>query len=170
MKLALLAGALALSLGAVPASALSIKLVDTGGVAGTRAKSGFDIAAKNWESVLTNQANVTFNVGVKSFGPNILGSTGSTLFTDVPISAFYFLNGATGTGALDAPAQAQANLRTLSTTGSLGVKLPAYFDPAALDGVGASGSRLAPDGKPIAMSSANVKALAGASKMSSMAR
>lgn len=163
MKSALLAATIAASLAAAPATALTIKLIDTGGVAGSPASSGFRIAARYWESVLTNDATVTFNVGFRSLGEGILGSTGSTLFTDVPISTFYALNGASGNSALDA--QAQSNLRTLSATGSVTVKVPEYFDPATQDGVGVSGFRIAPDGTPIAstiaISSANVKALVG---------
>ena len=154
---ALLAGA------SLPAQALTINLIDTGGVTGSPAAQGFAIAAKYWESVLTNDAVLNVNVGFAPLGPNILGSTGSTLFTYVDVSTYQFLLGATASSALDTIAV--SNLQTLSPTGSLTVTVPEYFNPAFQSGVATSGSRIAPDGKEIsntiALSSANVKALVG---------
>ncbi len=146
-----------------PAQALKINLIDTGGVKGSPAQQGFAIAAKYWESVLTNDAVLNINVGFRPLGPGILGSTGSTLFTYVPVSTYYGLLGATGNSALDA--QAYANLSPLSATDSLTVKVPDYFNTATFEGVAESGSRIAPDdtaiSATIALSSANVKALVG---------
>lgn len=146
-----------------PASALTINLIDTGGVVGSPAELGFRMAADYWESVLTNNAVVNFNVGFAPLGPNILGGTSSTLFTYVPVDTYTGLLAATGNSALDA--QAVANLPTTSANGSVTVVVPDYFDPAFLEGVAATGSRIAPDGKEIsntlALSSANVKALVG---------
>jgi hypothetical protein len=148
---------------ATPAAALKINLIDTGGVTGSPAAKGFAIAAKYWESILTNDATVNFDVGFQPLGPNILGQTGSNLFTYVPVSAYYSLLNATQTSALDATAV--ANLSPLSGTGSLNVTVPQYFNTATMTGVGASGSRIAPDNtaisSTIALSTANVKALVG---------
>lgn len=140
-----------------------INLIDIGGVAGSPAEQGFRVAAKYWESVLTNDVVLNFNVGFAPLGPGVLGGTNSTLASYVPISAYYARLAATGTSALDA--QAVANLSPLSNTGSVQVVVPDYYIPATGDGVAASGIRIAPDdtalSKTIALSSANVKALQG---------
>ena len=141
----------------------TINLIDIGGVTGTQAEQGFKIAAKYWESVLTNNAVLNFRVGYSALGPGILGSTGSNLATYVPVSAYYSLLGATGNSSLDATAF--ANRPPLSGTDSLTVTVPNYFNPAATEGVAGSGSRIAPDGtaisSTIALSTANLKALTG---------
>ena len=149
---------------ALPASAgPTINLIDIGGVAGSPAEEGFRIAAKYWESVLTNNAVINFQVGYAPLPPHVLGSTGSNLAQYVPVSAYYSALAATGTSALDA--QAVANLSPLSSTGRLAVKIPDYLDPATLSGVAPSGTRIAPDNtnisSTIALSTANVKALVG---------
>lgn len=141
----------------------TIHLNDIGGVAGSPAEQGFRIAAKYWESVLTNNVVLNFDVGFAPLGPGVLGGTSSALATYVPISAYYGALAATGTSALDA--QAVANLSALSNTGSVKVVVPDYFTPATQEGVAASGTRIAPDNTAIsatiALSSANLKALQG---------
>ncbi|GGE01172.1 hypothetical protein GCM10011529_04360 [Polymorphobacter glacialis] len=148
---------------AAPASALTIKLIDQGGVNGTAAQRGFGIAARYWESVITSDAAVRFDVSFESLGAGILGSTGSTLFTYVPISTYKSLLSGSANSALDA--KALANFAPLSPTGGVTVTVPDYFEPKAQDGVSATGSRIAPDdtaiANTIALSSANVKALVG---------
>lgn len=148
-------------LSASPAAALTITLNDIGGVTGSQAELGFKVAAKYWESVFTNDANVKLDVGYSNLGAGILGSTGSTLFTTT-IDGYYGLLGATQTSALDAIAV--ANLSPLSGTGSLDVLVPGYLTPGAGIDVNAP-ARIAPDGEAItqtlALSSANVKALLG---------
>ncbi len=146
----------------VPASAGPvINLIDIGGVTGSPAEQGFKIAAKYWESVLTNNATLNFNVGFSNLGPGILGSTGSALYTYLPIADYYALLGATGTSALDT--QALANLSPLSGTDSVTVRVPEYFDPGNLSGVAEAGTRIAPDNnyisQTIALSLANLKSL-----------
>ena len=140
-----------------------INLIDIGGVTGSPAQLGFQIAANYWESVLSNNVVLNFNVGFAPLGPGILGGTSSTLAEYVPISTYYSVLAATGTSALDA--KALAHLSPLSATGSVAVKVPAYVDPASATGIAASGTRTAPDGtaisSTIALSSANVKALVG---------
>lgn len=164
-KLTKLAVSAALMVGTVmPASAgLTINLIDIGGVAGSAAEQGFKIAAKYWESVLTNDAVLNFNVGYSSLPPGVLGGTSSNLATYVPISDYFSVLGATGTSALDA--QAAANLPALSLAGSVNVKVPEYFSPGTFEGVAASGSRMATDNTALsatmALSTANLKALVG---------
>jgi hypothetical protein len=152
-----------LLLPAAPASAVQINLIDIGGVNGSAAEQGFQIAANYWESVLTNDAVLNFNVGYASLGADILGSTKSNSFKDVDIGSYYSLLNATQSSALDA--QAVANLSPLTPNGSVDVTVPEYFDPNTLSGVAEVGSRTAPDNTPIsgtmAISSANIKALVG---------
>jgi len=64
-------------LAANAASALTINLIDQGGVTGSQAEQGFKIAAAYWESVITNNVTLNFGVGYSSLGPGIIGSTGS---------------------------------------------------------------------------------------------
>ncbi len=156
---ALLLAGLALPAAAAP----TINLIDLGGVAGSQAEQGFKIAAKYWESVLTNDVTLNFNVGFSNLGPNVLGGTRSALFTDVAITDYYALLAGNKTSALDN--QAVANLSPLSSTGSVTVVVPEYNNPGAKLGIGETGTRVAPDGTPIsqtiALASANVKALVG---------
>ena len=62
--LKLTVAALLMAGAALPASAgPTINLIDIGGVTGSPAEEGFRIAAKYWESVLTNNAVINFQVG-----------------------------------------------------------------------------------------------------------
>ncbi len=79
LKASAAAAALLATVAATPASALVINLNDIGGVAGTQAEVGFNIAASYWESVITNNVTVNFDVGFSALGPNILGGTNSNL-------------------------------------------------------------------------------------------
>jgi hypothetical protein len=146
-----------------PAQALKINLIDDGTVAGTHAAQGFKIAAAYWESVLTSDAIVNFQVGFDHLGANILGSTHSELATYVPIAAYQSALAATGNSALDATAV--AHLSALSPTGSINVTVPDYYNALTQEGVALSGSRIAPDGQAItntmALTTANLKALVG---------
>ncbi|SFJ79538.1 PEP-CTERM protein-sorting domain-containing protein [Sphingomonas sp. NFR04] len=165
---ALLATATAFGLAitaAQPAAAQTkIVLNDIGGVKGSPAELGFKIAASYWESVLTSNVTLHFDVGFAKLGPNILGGTSSTLLTNVGIDSYYGALAATGTSALDATVL--SHLAPLSPTGSVSAIVPNYARPATLDGVAATGTRLTPDGKPIsnsmALSSANAQALGAA--------
>lgn len=155
------AAALAL---AAPAGAATIILHDIGGaaqVSGTQAELGFKIAARYWESVLTNNATIELNVGYGGLDPGVLGSTGSELVTDVPISAYYRLLNATKTSALDN--SAVANLSPLNGNGGVSALVPAYLNPATSSGIDvAGGTRLAPDGainSTLALNTAVVKAV-----------
>lgn len=155
---------LAITVAAPAAAQTKIVLNDIGGVTGTPAELGFKIAASYWESVLTNNVTLHFDVGFSHLGPGILGGTSSTLLTNVGIDSYYGALAATGTSALDATVL--ANLAPLSATGSVSAIVPAYARPATLNGVAATGTRLTPDGKAIsttmALSSANAQALGAA--------
>jgi hypothetical protein len=147
---------------AAPASALTIQLNDIGGVHGSAAELGFQRAAKFWESVFTNDATIRLDVGFSSLGEGILGQTGSSLETYVPITAYRNTLAATGDSALDAAAV--ANFAATNSNGGVEVLVPGYFNPATQDGVDPATSRLAPDNainETIALSTANVKALLG---------
>lgn len=152
----------ATTLASVPANALTINLIDTGGVTGTQAQLGFQIAARYWESVLTNNATVNFNVSFQDLGPGILGGTYSNLQTYVDISQYYSLLASRSSGnALDTTAL--ANLRPLSSNGSITAVVPAYENPLTMDGIAETGKRLTPSGtalsQTMAISTANLKAL-----------
>lgn len=165
LKYVLLSGLAAGALStASPASALTIQLNDIGGVSGSPAALGFQVAAKYWESVFTNDATIRLDVGYSKLDPGVLGSTGSTLYTYLDISDYQSLLGATGDSALDAIAV--ANLAPLSATGSVNALVPGYLDPVAMTGIDVTApNRTAPDGLEIsntmAVSTANLKALIG---------
>jgi PEP-CTERM motif len=73
----LCAGAAAISLAAGSAHAAVINLVDLGGVTGTKAQWGFQIAANYWASILTNNATINLGVGYAPLRQGVIGSTGS---------------------------------------------------------------------------------------------
>ncbi|MGM9480812.1 NF038122 family metalloprotease [Roseateles sp. NT4] len=149
---------------AAPAGAATIILHDIGGAAqvtGTQAEVGFRIAAKYWESVLTNNATIELNVGYGGLPPGVLGSTGSSLSQFVPISDYYSALNATKTSALDN--LAVANLSPLNGNGGVSALVPSYLSPANQTGINvAGGTRLAPDNainSTLALTTANAKAL-----------
>lgn len=77
----LLATASTALLAAPGAQALTINLINTGGVEpGTAAYVGFSAAAAYWQSVLTDNVTLNFNVGFTSvgFAPTTLGQTSSS--------------------------------------------------------------------------------------------
>ena len=131
----LIAASLLASAAAVPASALTIELRNTGGVeAGSNAFKGFTAASRFWEKVLVNNANVKLNVGFSALGPGILGSTGSVT-NGVFLQPFVELRNATGTSALDASVTANAQSFKPSVDG---VGLGAY--DALISGPKANGT------------------------------
>ncbi|HEX7948532.1 MAG TPA: NF038122 family metalloprotease [Phenylobacterium sp.] len=157
---ALLAGVAAFAI-AAPASALTINLIDIGGVTGSQAEVGFKVAAAYWGKVLSNTATVNLNVGYSDLGPGVLGATGSNLATFVPIADYYDALAATQTSAIDA--MAVANLQALNGTGNLtNLVVPGYTSPGL--GIDVSGSRIAPTGpddaisNSMALTTANLRA------------
>ncbi len=163
IKSFVLGSAAAISL-AAPAGAATIILHDIGGAAqvtGTQAELGFKIAAKYWESVLTNNATIELNVGYGGLPPGVLGSTGSSVSQFVPISDYYGALNANKTSALDN--LAVANLSPLNANGGVSALVPSYLSTANNTGIDiAGGTRLAPDdaiNSTLALNTANAKAL-----------
>jgi hypothetical protein len=157
---ALLAGVAALVI-AAPAGAVTINLIDVGGVTGSQAELGFKIAAKYWEKTLSINATVNLNVGYSDLGPGVLGATGSNLATFVPISDYYAALAANQTSAIDA--MAVANLQALNGTGNLtNLLVPGYTSPGL--GIDVGSSRIAPTGaddaisNTMALTTANLRA------------
>lgn len=66
------------ALASTPVSGATINLIDLGGVAGSQAQQGFNIAASYWGSMLTNNAVINLGVGFSPLATGIIGSTGST--------------------------------------------------------------------------------------------
>lgn len=77
LKTFLCCNAAALALAAGSAEAATINLIDLGGVAGSQAQQGFELAADYWGSILTNNATINLGVGFSSLPPHVLASTGS---------------------------------------------------------------------------------------------
>lgn len=119
---ALAASALACVAAATPASAgTTIQLNGVENIANASARQGYKIAAAYWESVLTNNATVAFNVGFAQLSPGILAQAGSAR-TDVATSTIYNAMLATGNSALDT--QAMASLTTqMAAGGGTGVNM-----------------------------------------------
>lgn len=147
---------------ATPAAAQThIVLHDIGGVTGTPAEAAFRIAAHYWESVLTNNATIHINVGFDALDPGDLGATSFRYFDGITIASYQNALKVTGNSALDA--QATSHFQPLSSAGTPTVLIPAYDDPAHLDGIATSGTRIAPNGSiigsSVALTGANLKAL-----------
>ncbi|WP_084584074.1 NF038122 family metalloprotease [Sphingomonas azotifigens] len=154
------AAAFGMAMTAVPASAnTKIVLNDIGGVKGSPAELGFKIAASYWESVLTNNVTLNFNVGFAPLGPKVLGGTLTRKYV-VDIGSYQEALALTGNSALDA--SVVAHLAPVSSKGSVTAIVPAYANPITKDGIADNGVRIAPNGSDLAsnvvISSANLKA------------
>ena len=75
----------ALCVASTGAQAATFNLIDVGGVKGSKAEAGFNIAAAYWGSVLTNDVTINLNVQFAPLAPNVIGSTGSAR-TDVSVA------------------------------------------------------------------------------------
>lgn len=135
------------------AQALTFTFNDLGGAAAnTQAGRGFRVAAGFWSSVLRDDVTVNLNIGFSSLGPNILGQTGSALYS-APITSYYLGLGLDRSSALDV--KAYANLPTLSSAGAITVITPGYLNPVTKTGIDTTTSVLDSDG------SANNRSLIG---------
>ncbi len=77
-KSTFLCGAAAtIALAAVPAKAATIILVDQGGVKGSAAEQGFNIAAGYWAQTLSNNVTIRLGVSYAALPKNVIGSTRS---------------------------------------------------------------------------------------------
>jgi hypothetical protein len=62
------------------ANASVINLIDLGGVAGSPAEQGFNIAANYWSKMFTNNATINLGVSFAALPPRVIGSTRSYAF------------------------------------------------------------------------------------------
>ena len=76
----LMAGAAAALVVSSQAQALTINLIDNGGVTGSQSEQGFKIAAAYWQSVITTNVTLNFGVGYSALGTGIIGSTSSSKY------------------------------------------------------------------------------------------
>lgn len=140
-----------------PAVALTINLIDIGGVTGSPAEAGFRAAANYWESVLASPANVTIRVGFEDLGSDTLGGSSSTR-ANGSIDAYYGALTAHGASALDATAL--AHLTPTNFSGAVQAIVPGYVSPGF--GIDPTSSRLAPSAaisSTLGLTTANLKAL-----------
>lgn len=94
-----------------------INLIDVGGVTGSAAQQGFQVAAAYWGGILTNNATINLNVSFAALAPGIIGSTGSTR-ADYGVQSWQNQVNATKSGsAIDS----SIVLPTLSTGGVSGL-------------------------------------------------
>jgi len=151
---------LACSMAQPAAARAKIVFNDIGGVKGTPAELGFKIAASYWESVLTNNVTLHFNVGFDHLGANILGGATSQLIS-TSIGGYY--DALIKKAATPLDASVLAHLSPLSSQGSVSALLPDYGNSTSLTGVATTGTRTAPDGKAISsnlfLTTANAQAL-----------
>jgi hypothetical protein len=78
MKKTLLAAAVASTMVAGYSQAAVINLIDVGGVTGSKAEQGFQIAADYWGKMFSNDVTINLSVRFAALGPGIIGSTGSS--------------------------------------------------------------------------------------------
>ncbi|PZU07000.1 NF038122 family metalloprotease [Sphingomonas sp.] len=123
-----------------PAQAVTFNLTDIGGTAqGTLARQGFDIAAKFWSSVLTDDVTVNLEIGFSSLGANILGSTGSNSQVAY-VSDVYGALAADRSSLIDQTAV--ANLpHQFGANGAINMVVNDYANPVTQRGYTDSGTR-----------------------------
>lgn len=117
--------AVAITASSVPAMALSIVLNPDSGFAtapnGAAALYGFQKAANYWNTVITTDAALHFDIHFGDLGPDILGGTYSNTY-DTLASTTYAQMGVKSQSALDTIAV--ANLTPLTPQGGLGYRGP----------------------------------------------
>lgn len=122
LRYALAASALAVATVAAPVSAgTTIQLNGVDSITNAGARYGYRIAAKYWESILTNNATIAFDVGFASLDPDVLAQAGSTR-ADVATRTIYnaMLNRSSST--LDASAMASLTAQ-MAAGGGTGVNM-----------------------------------------------
>ena len=127
LKSLLVAGALALPLlSASPADALNIVLRPDDSFknqpGGADALFAFRKAANYWNTVLTNDTTLYFDVSYAALGANIIGSTGSN---GIDVSTQSVYRGLAGNARTNLDTTAVANLRPLTAAGGVGYRAPA---------------------------------------------
>jgi hypothetical protein len=169
MKLGISAAALiAAAALAQPASALTINLHDIGGVTGSRAEYGFRAAANFWQSVITNDVTLNFDVGFEDLGPNILGGTSSSIDVKAIVNVENRIRAFGSDSAVDTQVASATGLPALGASEigpgtGVTVVTPGYADPVAQTGVDTSTAVLDADGSfnnyAMGISTANAKAI-----------
>lgn len=168
MKKLFLAAVSAAALVSAPAQALTFNLIDTGGTAtGTQARTGFNIAARYWSSVLSDDITVNLEIGFRPLAPNVLGQAGSSTGARLVQNSYadLFLDATT-----NADAQAVANLKALTPSATFGgailaldARTSAYVNEATRFGVTTAATRFDNDGSAnnaiLDVNTANLKAL-----------
>ena len=168
MKKLVLAATVVAALMSAPAHALRFNLIDTGGTAaGTQARTGFNIAAQYWASVLTDDVTVNLEIGFRPLGANILGQAGSTTGARLVQNGYadLFFDASTNTDV-----QAVTNLQALSPSATFGPPIlaldavtSAYVNEATRFGVNTAATRFDNDGSAnnvvLDVNTANLKAL-----------
>jgi len=94
-------GAAMAILAAAPANSATINLIDLGGVKGSQAEQGFNIAAAYWGSMFTNNVVINLGVGFAALPTGVIGSTGSSR-NDVSVASWEAgVNATKSTSAID---------------------------------------------------------------------
>lgn len=121
------ASVIAVAVAATPAQALKIDFNNVNNIdVNSDAYKGFRAAANFWESVISTNVTVYFNIGFANLGaPNVIGQTGSTRFTGFGMNEVYGAMGTTGNSQLDAIAK--ANMAPLT-------QAAAWYNPNVQDG------------------------------------
>jgi hypothetical protein len=113
------ASALSVAVFATPAQALIINLNNVNNIStASDAYKGFRAAADFWQSVISTNVTLTFNIGFSNLGStSIIGQTSSTAFQGVLVEDVYGQMAATGKSRLDKIAG--ANLSPLTQVNSI---------------------------------------------------
>lgn len=116
-RIKLLAGAAVLASlnAAAPAHALTFILnsTDAGTAVGTQARRGFEVAARYWSTVLTDDVTVNLNIGFRSLDPGVLAQAGSNRSL-LSMNQIYSALAADATSTFDA--SSVATLQPLGTS------------------------------------------------------
>jgi hypothetical protein len=115
MKKTLLATAVAATIVSSYSQAAVINLIDVGGVTGSAAEKGFQIAADYWGKMFTNNAVINLTVEFAALSPGVIGSTGSRK-SDFSVADWQFLVNSTKSSSF---IDQNAILPTLSVGGGI---------------------------------------------------
>ena len=161
-KMAAAVAAAALVAGAYSANAANVVLNDVGGVTGTPAEQGFQIAAAFWGAILADDVTINIDVGFGELGPGILGGAQSNAVV-VTTAGYYNALAFDATSNLDV--SAVTNLEALDATGGVTAITPGYEDPVNQTGIDTNITIVDSDGSNnnafTVVNNANFKALGG---------
>lgn len=145
------------------AQAATIVLVDQGGVNGSSAERGFNIAAAYWGATLSNNITIRLGVGYSALPTGVIGSTGSSTQSYTVANWEAGVNATKSNSATDASIVlptlgangAAAFITNGYTSGNLGVDVNSLRWDNATSGTGATNNRI------LDLNTANVKAIGG---------